>query len=70
VPAGAAQLFPVDDRATRRALRRAVDESAFYDDAITSVAWRRGRGTAPRSRAVGRARAPLASARAAVRPAS
>ncbi|MDF1504165.1 hypothetical protein, partial [Roseisolibacter sp. H3M3-2] len=26
----------------RRALRRAFDESAFYDDVTTSVAWRRG----------------------------
>jgi hypothetical protein len=43
VPAGPAQLFALDDAATRHALRRAFDESAFYDDAITSVAWRPAR---------------------------
>jgi hypothetical protein len=43
VPAPLQQLIPLDagavDPATRRALRRAFDESAFYDAAITSVAW-------------------------------
>lgn len=43
VPAPLLQLIPLDagttDPAMRRALRRAFDESAFYDDVTTSVAW-------------------------------
>jgi hypothetical protein len=31
---------PPLDPTARRALRRAFDESAFYDAATTSVAWR------------------------------
>lgn len=53
VPAPLAQLFPVDDPATHRALRRAFDESAFYDDATTSVAWR---PSPPAAHTAGRAR--------------
>jgi hypothetical protein len=47
VPAPLLQVIRVDagavDPAARRALRRAFDESAFYDDATISVAWRPGR---------------------------
>ncbi len=52
VPAPLQQLIRLDagavDPATRRALRRAFDESAFYDDATTSVAWAPGRAPAAR----------------------
>jgi hypothetical protein len=56
VPAPLQQVLRVDagaaPPAVRRALRRAFEESAFYDDATTSVAWTPGRrdGRPPRSR--------------------
>jgi hypothetical protein len=52
VPAPLQQVVRVDAGAVapaaRRALRRAFDESAFYDGATTSVAWTPGAPGAPR----------------------